>query len=235
MAAASPVMEFQVELKKLMRILVIEDEQDAGKSLKEVLESWGYDVDLAESTSKAEYLLGQREYELVVTDVVFENGTVQGDEFIVANEGLIKRAKRVVITGWGFDRVHRMETLDAMGVKVLKKGDQNFLEDLQSLANDKLEERKRELVQSIRQVLPEGKEVRAEVRYSVAAQGLVEKAQRILLDWLNAKVDVDKSGIFYSGRTYSPRMLIKEIESGTEVGKAHLDMFLDLIKHNLGV
>jgi CheY-like chemotaxis protein len=238
--ATAPVIDIQIPMKEMLRILVIEDDPELGKALAALMEEWGYTADLAEDIPHAEDLLCDNAYQMVIADVVFENGTVEGDEFVLMHEHLMRGAQRVCMTGKGFDRVHRKSELDRLGVPVLKKGDQNFLVELRRVADGKLEERKRHLSAQMRDMLSSRRTstdsiIESGPLYPRSATMLYKKAEGILLDWLGSKESLDKKGLYYAGTLYSPQMLIDEIEEGTPVGNAHVDMFLDLIKFKLGL
>lgn len=57
-----------------MRILVVEDEISLNKTLNEGLMEYGYQVDCSESYSDAEYLIGIRNYDLVLADWMLPDG-----------------------------------------------------------------------------------------------------------------------------------------------------------------
>ncbi|MBZ8004254.1 homeostatic response regulator transcription factor HsrA [Campylobacter canadensis] len=57
-----------------MRILVVEDEISLNKTLNEGLMEYGYQVDCSESFSDAEYLIGIRNYDLVLADWMLPDG-----------------------------------------------------------------------------------------------------------------------------------------------------------------
>lgn len=57
-----------------MRILIVEDEITLNKTIAEGLQEFGYQTDSSESFKDAEYYIGIRNYDLVLTDWMLEDG-----------------------------------------------------------------------------------------------------------------------------------------------------------------
>ena len=57
-----------------MRILIVEDEVTLNKTIAEGLQEFGYQTDSSENFKDAEYYIGIRNYELVLTDWMLPDG-----------------------------------------------------------------------------------------------------------------------------------------------------------------
>jgi hypothetical protein len=68
------------------------------------------------------------------------------------------------------------------------------------------------------------------IKRASGSKELVDQARTLLLAWLERKREKDDLGIYYAGRTYSTRMLIDEIERQSEIGRAHISMFMEVMR-----
>ena len=57
-----------------MRILIVEDERTLGKTIAEGLQEFGYQTDNSENFNDAEYFIGIRNYDLVLSDLMLPDG-----------------------------------------------------------------------------------------------------------------------------------------------------------------
>lgn len=57
-----------------MRILIVEDETTLNKTIAEGLQEFGYQTDMAESFSDADYMINSRNYDLILTDWMLPDG-----------------------------------------------------------------------------------------------------------------------------------------------------------------
>ncbi|ARR01194.1 MULTISPECIES: homeostatic response regulator transcription factor HsrA [Campylobacter] len=57
-----------------MRILIVEDETTLGKTIAEGLQEFGYQTDNSENFNDAEYFIGIRNYDLVLSDLMLPDG-----------------------------------------------------------------------------------------------------------------------------------------------------------------
>ncbi len=57
-----------------MRILIVEDEVTLNKTIAEGLQEYGYQTDSSENFKDAEYFIGIRNYDLVLTDLMLPDG-----------------------------------------------------------------------------------------------------------------------------------------------------------------
>jgi DNA-binding NtrC family response regulator len=230
------VPEVEVPARELLKVLLIDDEPSVRETQKQNLERLGFCVDVAKDPGAAKALLARANYQLIIVDVVFDDYPIEGDQFILENEELLHRASKVIITGKEVERIQRREELVRKGVLILKKGQGAFDETLERVAAEKLEEEKNHLVTRIQEAVPSiVKNEKAQPEAPQGATILANKAQEILVDWLKARKDPERKGIFYAGKEFSPNMLVEEIEKRSDVGLAYEDMFLDLVKHNLRV
>lgn len=79
-----------------MRILVVEDEITLGKTISEGLSEFGYQVDFAENFKDAEYFVGIRNYDLVITDLMLPGGS--GEDLVKQIKDKNQRTSVIVIS-----------------------------------------------------------------------------------------------------------------------------------------
>ena len=60
--------------ENIMRILIVEDEITLNKTIAEGLQEYGYQTDSSENFKDAEYFIGIRNYDLVLTDLMLPDG-----------------------------------------------------------------------------------------------------------------------------------------------------------------
>jgi DNA-binding response OmpR family regulator len=224
------VPQIEVPAQDLLKVLVVEDDDGVRETYRDHFEQEGFSADAVENPEAALKALSESSFDLVVADVRFPNGSMSGDEFILDNQALLGNAEPIVVTGYSPDLISRREELVERGVKIYRKGKETF-DELTRAANEKLEQRKSNLAEKIRNYALRMKE--GEWALHPAESKLIEKATVILTGWLRAMKKPDEQSLIYDGRAYSPKQVIEEIERGTEVGVEHVDMMLDLFEHSM--
>jgi signal transduction histidine kinase len=157
------------------RILIVEDTPALREILKDYLESKGYVCDCAATGSEGLALLGEQEYDLVLTDLRLPGA--DGFEILQATNELQNQIPKIIMTGGGDikDALHAMHlgaydflqkplrSLDELGVVInraldhlnLIRLEREHLAEIERM-NEKLEtevaERTRELVEANRQL-----------------------------------------------------------------------------------
>ena len=81
------------EIKQHINILVVEDEKVNQKVVKQILNKWGQNVDVADNGKKALLMLEERNYDLILMDIQMpELDGIQTTKFIRKNEVKTKKA-----------------------------------------------------------------------------------------------------------------------------------------------
>jgi len=114
------------------RVLLIDDDPNFRSAVTEHLSGLGLAVTSVSSLEEAERLLSRREHHLVISDIHFEGNHDRrtGDEFLLDNDQLFNGTQQIVVTG---SQISRRAELEERGVKILKKGDREFLEGLKQV------------------------------------------------------------------------------------------------------
>lgn len=81
-----------------LSILVLDDEPIVGKRLKTALEKDGHAVEVFEDGASALTRLGERPFDIVVTDVRMDD--IDGIEVLEAVEAMSRRTRVILITGY---------------------------------------------------------------------------------------------------------------------------------------
>lgn len=101
-----------------MRILIVEDEITLNKTIAEGLTEYGYQTDSSESFKDAEYYVGIRNYDLVLTDLMLPDGN--GIELINLIKSKSARTSVVVISAKD-DKESEIKALRAGADDYIKK------------------------------------------------------------------------------------------------------------------
>lgn len=88
----------RVSEKPGARILVVEDQEDVRRMVSTALEIEGYQVDEAGTAKDGLKRLGEREYELVLSDYAMPGGTGAWMIDEAARQGLMRRTRAMIIT-----------------------------------------------------------------------------------------------------------------------------------------
>ena len=80
------------------RLLIVEDEDTLCESLQRVFRREGYEVDRAESAETAFRLLGDRSYDLIITDIILPG--ISGIELLTKYKQRNPAQKVMVITAY---------------------------------------------------------------------------------------------------------------------------------------
>jgi CheY-like chemotaxis protein len=238
--------ELTLPQERLVRVLVIDDDMDFLDSMQSFFASNNYSVDLARSPEEAAPLLKRNEYELVIADINFgDMSEVKGDHFVLNNQGLLGKAKRVVITGeWLSEERYRV--LERAGIVFLEKGDDDLSKRLVEVAQEKAEERTKHIVQTVeRQVAPSIQRLTgAAVAVKLApvsppepspADVLKDELKQMLIEWLDTRGEPDEPVLAFGKHVYSANDMICHIKDETTIGVEHLRLLISEIKFSLGL
>lgn len=235
--------EFKIAIPAtgLVRVLLVDDEPAMIRSLTRRLKSMACEVDAASTLAEASDLLQKNQYQLIVVDQIYGLEELRGDEFLIQNESLMGDSKRVIITGNALDTIRHQEELKRKGILILEKGERSFLETIKNIIHQ-LFQQQQDLVSSrieaaIPRILKGTPHLESHTADTTKGAEFVvlEKVKELLIGYLLRLGQSDKTALLYRGKELSPRMLVDEIERGTDIGLEHMDMFLDLIKNNLGL
>lgn len=88
-----------------LQIMLVDDEPIVGKRLKPALAKYGFEVEVFEDGTRALQRLGEKEFDIVVTDVRMED--VDGIQVLERALALSERTKVIIITGYATVEVAR--------------------------------------------------------------------------------------------------------------------------------
>jgi DNA-binding NtrC family response regulator len=222
LASNERAQDLVIPVSKLVRILLVEDEPGNALSLSEVLEHRGYSVQIATNPNEAKLCIDAMEFGMLISDQVFDGHSSSGDSFLL--ESRVGNIPKVLVTGRGVEGIERKAELDQRGIPILTKGDDNFHQQLESIAQEALAIAKE---RTMRQFSPE-------TRIDDGSSRALREARELLLDWLSKRKDANAETLFYGGKSYSANTLMKEIQAGTSVGNAHIEMFLRVMRQAMG-
>ena len=86
----------------MTRILVVDDEEDVRISLRVALEGAGYDIMEAENGLKADKILAENSFDLIITDIIMPDK--EGFELIRDIKRNFSELKIIAITGGGIKK-----------------------------------------------------------------------------------------------------------------------------------
>jgi CheY-like chemotaxis protein len=126
---------------KIVRVLLVDDDDDYRQAVGKTLELLGANVSFASDPEKAKELLKEGAFEVIISDINLGNSRATGDLFITENYDLMKGADVFAVTGYGVDRVNRIDELRNLGVPVIEK-DAGLLEFLRNVVSSNREKLK---------------------------------------------------------------------------------------------
>ncbi len=85
-------------MKEKLEILLLDDETIVGNRLGPVLEKVGYDVEVFEDPKKALNRINEKEFDIVITDIMMED--VNGIQILEEVQKKSEKTKVIIITGY---------------------------------------------------------------------------------------------------------------------------------------
>lgn len=218
---------------KILRALVVEDDDDYRQGLGQTVRRHGFSVDEASSLEEAERHLDSGAYTLVLLDNVLTDGVARaekGSEFIRRNWDIFRGAKVKLVTGFALGQVENAEFLEEKDVEVLKKEDEELArkigESCQLVAEEALQQVKAELERTLEASALRPHQTSVVGGTLIGAQ-VYARARQYLVDYIKRMPDQNLKQVALDGVGYSPGELLAEVEIETSVGRELVDMLLD--------
>ncbi len=236
--------EITIPQEKLVRVLVIDDDDEFQTEMKEFFEGCNCSVDVASSLEEGRRHLEKGGYEIVIADVNFDTSRIKGDRFVLDNEKRMGKARIIVVTGQGMDTIDKYKQLKKRGIGVFEKSDDSLGESLEAIAQEKFVEREATLVHCVRETISSSLGAVAGAAVSVtvapvqdfdAGLGLLSELKEMLIQWLESRSRRDERVLAFGSTVFTPNEMIREIETDTDVGLAHIRMLVAEIKASLGL
>ena len=236
--------EVVIPQDKLVRVLIIDDDTEFQGEMKAFFESYGCSVDVAKSPEEARAFLDSQTYEIVIADVNFDTSRVKGDRFVLDNERRLGNAQIVVVTGQGLDTINKFRALKRRGISIFDKSDNALDQNLETIAQVKFEERETKLLDSVRETISSNLGPSFAAAAAVKMARVTEKRfdpapeqqgqlNQMLINWLSTRLQLDRRVLAYGASVLTPTEMIREIESDSEIGQAHMKLLISEIKHAL--
>ncbi|HEX8773832.1 MAG TPA: response regulator [Pyrinomonadaceae bacterium] len=232
--------------KKLIRVLVIDDEDRFQQDIKDYFETYGYAVDAARSPQEAKAFIAQKEYQIVIVDVNFEGIELDGDRFILQNYKDFKGARLVVATGLDINTLRNHVALKRHNIPVWDKGDDDFGKYLNDLTEETAQARKQKLAGQLNDFISDklGGSGDYIVTGATAAVMTREKPERapweaaienIMVLWLESQKNQKKPFLSVGRTVLSPLDMIDHVKRKTNLGNELLKMFVVEVGQSLGI
>jgi CheY-like chemotaxis protein len=240
--------------EKLIRVLVIDDEETFQQDMTNYFDTYRYSVDVARNLEEAKTLLEMYDYQIALVDVNFPGIKLKGDSFVLENRSIFKDARVIVVTGRNINQLRNRNALEKIEIPVWDKGDVNWGRKLTGLTEETAEARKQEIASQLNDFLSD--KLGDSGNYVVigssaaAAAAAAAKPQReeiplpepwelavedILLGWLENQSNPERPFFSVGRAVYSPQNMIEQVQQKTEFGKELLGMFVTEVKYSLGL
>lgn len=239
--------------RKLVRVLVIDDEVDFQQSMTDYFDAYGYSVDVARDPEEAKVLLEKNKYQIALVDVNFEGINVKGDRFVLNNHADFKGARVVVVTGRNINTMRYRRALENLDILVWDKGGENWGRDLTGLTEETAEARKQEIAGQMNALL--STELGAADNYVVTGISATAVAtavapeptavtepepwstetKEIFIGWLESLSDPERPFFSIGRQVLSPRSMVEHVKDRTDLGKELLDMFVAEVRYSMGL
>jgi CheY-like chemotaxis protein len=213
---------------RVLSALVVDDEAAARESLRKTLVEIGYSTTAVSSLEQAREALRDSSFSLVLCDNIFgDPSKPRGSVFILNERPLFRSAAVVLITGFAAAQIVDMEVLEKSGVKIAVKK-VGYLEKIHSFAQATADRTiasvKLNLEKFINDIVGHSPTPLSRLRMGYL---LAKGGADLLARYLNNFPDQDEEQFCIGGHFFSPRALIAEIESGTDIGAHTVKMFLE--------
>ncbi len=236
--------------EKLIRVLVIDDNETFRQDMIDYFGIYGYDVDVARDPEEAKPLIEKNEYQIVLADVNFDGLNLKGDRFVLNNYKDFKGARVVIVTALNVNELRNRAALDNLNIPVWNKADQNWGQNLTGLTRETAEARKQEIAGQLNDFISDklgdagdyivtGASATAVATDAVTLPPPVEpwelEVKEILIGWLESQSNPHRP-LFSVGRTvFSADKMVEQVRKRTDVGKQLLEMFLTEVRYSLGL
>ncbi|HKG59526.1 MAG TPA: response regulator [Pyrinomonadaceae bacterium] len=250
----------EIDLHANINVLLVDDDPRFLDTARNYLQKdLGCNVHAVRATEEAAQHLQQHSYHMIITDLIFDPpGTMQGDQFIAENIGIMGKAKVVALTGQAYYAFRTKPELAKLGVEVFDKGDRVF-EEITNMTVDTIQEQREEvenrLQAAISSIVPGvGIEMRTKGNVSfeeglaqpsthffskrpqVAIEHLYNELEAALTSYLKVLPNTNQKSIVVGDHHLSLTELIQHIEEGTDLGLAQMDIlimqFKDILRLN---
>src|SRR6266404_6139354 len=246
MGAQAVMQKIQVTIpqQELVRVLVIDDDESFQTQMKEFFEELNCMVDVANSPENARTHISRGHYELVIADVNFDTSRIKGDRFVLDNERTLGPARVVVVTGQGLDTIDRFKKLQRRGIDVYEKSNDDLVQNLEAIAQEKFEERGATFLKSVKHSISSslGEHVASTAVVEMsplpvfeASSQLQDDLKQLLVDWLASRRTRDAPVLAFGTSMFTANEMIEEIQGDSEIGRAHVRMLVSEIKNCLGL
>jgi CheY-like chemotaxis protein len=235
--------------EKLIRVLVIDDEEPFQQDMSDYFGAYGYSVDVASNLDEAKSLLEKNEYQIILADVNFEGLELKGDRFVLTHYKNFQGARVVIVTGLNINELRNHDALDNLKIPIWSKGDPNWGTNLTELTEATANTRKQELASQLNDFMSDklggsGNYIVTGAPAAVSAAAVGAKAapitwelaiEDILVGWLESQSNPERP-FFSVGRTVlSASKMVEQVKQKTEIGRELLEMFVTEIKYSLGL
>jgi CheY-like chemotaxis protein len=237
--------------KKLVRVLVIDDEVSFQEDMIDYFNDYGYAVDVARDPTLAIELLKLNKYQIVLVDVNFTGIEIKGDSFVLKNHEYFKGARVVVVTGRNINTMRYRRALENLKIPIWDKGGENWGRDLTGLTEEATKARKQEITGRVNDFLsselgdtgnyvmtgasaaaaavaPQPEEAPTLERWAVQTKG-------IFFEWLESQSDPERPLLLIGHQVLSARSMIEHVKEGTELGNELLERFATEVRYSMGI
>lgn len=137
----------KINQDELIKILIVEDNTRFRENLSSHFQK-DYSIDAVSSPAEATDLLKKNKYDLLLTDIRFEDTSVSGDEFIKQNSHLLEQAKIIAYTGYADDIATQNRALfDEILLKGRIDGLNHVEQTIQSIRQNKFSQAQADIVE----------------------------------------------------------------------------------------
>lgn len=215
----------EIKSQNLIHVLLVDDYPEFTDPLKEQLERWGYSVDVAADPEQGNSFLARKNYQIIIADMKFPEQFISGDEFLLQNKEAVQKATTIAITANKANITYESE-LKQLRVIIIEKG--QHIAELREITTRTLEEVAHQINNAAVSIISGQQVTGAQV--SPVSSESDERMKGILIKWLVAMGEPNKKSILYKGKMYSPQDLVSEVEAGSPVGHAHMEMMINLFE-----
>jgi hypothetical protein len=254
-----PAPAVAIELPLTPRILIVDDDVDLLRSLKDFFLGLGYEVDTCQIPEDAQRKIEERGthyYQMVAFDVDFKGlSSFSGEDFVINNPHLFGKAYKVIISAGSWYTKDRQKDLRNANIEFVEKSHKLGIHlatvlkaDMEQRVKTKAEELTAETGSHINfkitlptgagqaeGVVPIHAAAPASPRLQSPFSEVILDLKGALIEWLRTRREPDKKVFKCGAAIFSANEMIEQVEKETEVGLDHIRMMIGEFKCSIGM
>lgn len=228
-------------LRSRYKILLIENDRDAIKSITSNLDSRGLSNVVVASTAAAATQQLNEGVDAVLADVLLDPSpqttprSKKGDTWLMEHAAALAGRLCAAVTGYP-NLIDDQDFLDQHDIRtVIKSSDDEdrLYDELEGRADRKIDAEADKLPALIAGLLAGHPDPSALSPVGIQSSAITEEARGLFLEWLRLTGGQDRADIWVNGRAFTPSNLADEVDAKSDVGEKLLFRFVKHMRNRI--